>query len=997
MLNFDDMDFGYKSTPSTYILLNKNVPIKQSALECDVGVGEKYFSGVPEDVDAFNQTIAKEGLMNLLKKYPYVQLKVNDDGMLEPTKQCPYDAVYTNAYHVFYHDILKKQQQQQDRIANGMIKPAKIVQAPNLIVQQPKPIQPPQTYGMDPSKFIQQPAIQQQQMQSQSNSIQDRMIEIADGVSVPLSRFVDLESDSKEELYGCGKLKEAFHMEPEPEPVYNVSLRQHDFVMNDVNNEFKYGIDNNKLPHYIGYANKIFPYHPNPEYNKTSVVTDIRDWPYPDTTPITDYPGGIFAKKYDRRVREGHDFYNKRSPVVDNSEGIPKSKKYTYPSGIAKIFNKNNGTPTTIPEDPNNVQIPTSLDMGTLPFFTTPSNSIIGNLNNVTNMAHSQANQAIMNNPSRLDTSRVVDFGNPESVAMIQNPFGYNNGYANPNIKNQDPMHYNPYQAMNNAWANNRTTNGWTGYNWYNSFNQFNDIDFMIPTKEDYKSGFAVKVAIRRNGKIVRKFYDDDDEADNKVSEKKESYLDLLHKPVKVHVRVVIDGKTFIDGKEVIPEEEKKENKSFEEKIVDNMQQVYDNLDQFEVPEETKLDMSDEDEKELDHLADEIAVYDKALAHAIYNAPVINGMTKETYKFWTTYIKNRLKEFKDLEKQFPERDFRLDYRYRKTPKYKITDNGKWIFDLVSPDYFPERKYNKKGKRVYDYDRGHEPTKKEWEIFYTRAFALLKQESNKLKMDWILQYNVDKLNKKGGDKETENKNSSMSPLEDWKLHRSKSENEYLKIKPTDTLWERSMKEHDQMVANQKFVYMAAVGHSMTPEQFNVFWNGPQARTEQVNPEILRKQDLARRTAQNIYMLSQAKPIDQVQLALAAFKEDEKRMREFDHDCMKDCKTLRDYFDNMGYLLRLCQEDNIKQQREKYKMETRNQYSYNKSLIDSGNSERLLSWNNTRPGMTFGTADPRYGFPSNYVDLTKTDNYNACKRRFDQYCNSMQTVPVEPPRR
>ena len=942
-----DLSIGRKNTPKTYII-NNDVPLKEPVMECYIRPGVAYMSGVPKDRNVFNQRIIEAGSLEaLMQKYPYVQLKINNSGYLEPAEPCNYNAVETNGYHVLYHHRKQKQQNQQQT------KPVPV---------QPQVQQMQPTYGFAPINVVQA----QQQPQYQEDSLKDHELDIVEGISFKLSDFVDLSDESKKEIYDPAVWKKAFHMEPEPD-MHNVELRQHEFIAKD-DEIYKYGLDNDKLSDNIVFQDVKLDHHPNPDYNKPTAFNNPYQNPFQTQVP-------------------------------------------TYEGMNPGIFNANR-PPVTIPQDINNMEIPTPYTVSTQPvnpypspnYFQFVNGGTLGFLKELNQKTMQKVQQVNAQNPTRLETSNIVDFANPESVAMMQNPFGYQNGYANPNIKNQDPMHYNPYQNMNNAWWNNN--NGMAGYNWYNTFNQINSNDFMVPTEEDYKrkNPFTARVSIVVNGKVVRKFYDESDEP-KKEEKKKETCVDLLHKKIRTRVVTEIDGKLYYHGKEteswekkntaeVIPDDKRNEvSKSIEEKIVDKMQQVYDHMDQFEVPEESKLNWTDEDEDKLDHLAEEIAVYDKALAHAIYNAPVINGMTRETYEFYIKYIQKRLQEFRELEKNNPNIDYRLDYRYRRTPSMRISDNGKWIFNLIIPDYYPEKKYDSKGNRIYDYDRGSQPSKKEWNIFYAKAFAKIREEVNKLKADWILQFNIDKNNRKKGVYNVEGKEKKVTPLEHWRRTRD-AEMESMKIQPTDTLWQRTVKEHDQMVANQKFVWMTLAGNRMTPDQFNEFWNGPQARTEDVDPYELHRRQVAQLTAQNLRTIQQAKPIDKRRFVEEAFKMEEEKMREWDKGVLQGCKTLMDVFDNLGYVVNLVHDDNVEQQRKAYNLKTTNQYSYKKSLIDWANSSRWNLENNTRPNTTFGPVDPKYGFPTNYVDLTKTDNYNECKKMFMDYCNKGTTDPVQP---
>ena len=112
-------------------------------------------------------------------------------------------------------------------------------------------------------------------------------------------------------------------------------------------------------------------------------------------------------------------------------------------------------------------------------------------------------------------------------------------------------------------------------------------------------------------------------------------------------------------------------------------------------------------------------------------------------------------------------------------------------------------------------------------------------------------------------------------------------------------------------------------------------------------------------------------------------------------MEEVKTLKDYFDNMGYLVSMCAEDDLKKHQAENVAKLQNQYSYKKSLIRFGNEMNPEYGNNMRPNTVFGKADPAYGFPSNYIDLTKTDRYDAAKNQFMNYCqNTRGTIPLRP---
>ena len=85
-------------------------------------------------------------------------------------------------------------------------------------------------------------------------------------------------------------------------------------------------------------------------------------------------------------------------------------------------------------------------------------------------------------------------------------------------------------------------------------------------------------------------------------------------------------------------------SKDMIENTIVKMEQLYDDLDveDFEVPEEHKLEWDDEKDSKLEKLAEQIAEYDKALANVIWNMPLIDQMTDEMSRFWLEYAQERL-------------------------------------------------------------------------------------------------------------------------------------------------------------------------------------------------------------------------------------------------------------------------------------------------------------------------------------------------------------------
>lgn len=1026
--NFQATEMDRMMTPHNKVINNSNATLQEPVLE----FGD-YASGVPDMTPGsiFDKLMNSDSIENLMMRFPYQQLKISDSGRLVPVHPCNYDPVMTNAFHVIYHSRMNKNQQNQIPKMTSEDVIHQIIPESN----QKSSVFTPQ---------YQRPGFVADKLVNTDDFIR---VNNDDSVSINLYDLVDFGDEGKtEELHGYEALEEAFHKEKEIVN-YDHGVEYRNYVQTG-NEGFSFDYAN--LPETIELNTEVpAGYHPNPDYGKQKINPFINanstqpinpyqqqnqmmyasQAPYQyQYNPMTYYPP---QNCYNPGYGYGYNNYNQN---FNNISGIKVVNREEENGGNDQ--NVNNVVPKSYvgssrnePIDPTNPfencggpladQFHDMVDIvrqqvaeieamqnkelevaskNTKAYYQIPMfNQGYSNMNNEQYNARTVYNQSCMNNPSRIEYGHnMVDFSNPESVAGTQY-MGYNNGLnynysvppvMNPNIQN--PYQYGHYQGN---WYGN-------GYN-IGSLPVNNIAIVMKPTELDKDNRWVVKgVSITREPIT---------EEETKV-EPQEDYFERVKKAFTARATIV---------REPLEEEVEEEDDSLTkndkskdmiENTLDKMEKLYDDLDveDFEVPVDHKLEWDDVKESKLEKLAEQIAVYDKALANVIWNIPMIDQMTEEMSRFWLEYAQEKLEYYQKAEKRNPQTDYRVSYRYRKVPKPTIIyDDGKMSFS-PAPFMYPEKKYDKKGCRVYEYDRKRNLTRDEWRLFRLKAMSDIKSAEVQKRAQWILQFNIDKIKKlKSKD---ENGRREYSLLKEYRKKNPKPKEEdetdnnqfgygYNNWYGYNDPFQNWVKERQKMIERQKFVYMKAFDHSMSLEEFNQFWDGPQVNNQiQLDPVQRREQELLQATRTRISQINQIQQYQaqNQQAQVNALKAAEyQRLREFDRGCMEGTKTLKDYFDNMGYLVSMCMEDDLKKHQAENMAKLQNQYSYKKSLIRFGNEMNPEYGNNMRPNTVFGKADPAYGFPPNYVDLTKTDRYDAAKNQFMNYCqNTRGTIPLRP---
>lgn len=1116
--NFVASDMIRAMTPRNRVISNPKIAIQEPVF--DYG---DFTSAVP-DPDLFNQYLANESLESLCARFPYQQLKVDDNGRLAMVNpNCGYNALFTNAFHVLFHlrqDKLNKQQQQynNNQIYNQTPINTTIVQDQQ--VQQPIPISFIPNDAFTPEQKVQiieqiVPGASQQQniftpIYNRPGYVASKLVDLNSVASDNSNEVYTINADQLVEqntepaqMYGCEHLEGVFHMEKTPPPKYDYGIEYRNYVQ--TGNE-GFSFDYNSIPETIEINTNVPVQHPNPDYGKRNpFVGNNMNGNIPNTYPSQNpyqqmnnqmmqqpqqfqpqiqqpqmmvqqpYPQYQYNPYVQQQMQMNPYYYQQmmqqmqQQQMVQMQQQMMMQQPYQYNpyqpqpqmnygfndqnfvSGIIKaVRDEEPSTKKIIPKSYSQPQpyVPPMTSSRYEPIDpTNPFENCGGpeadhfhdmvdlvraqlaeienlekqnNTNNASDSLKSKFqmsnnnvmfnqgynNMALAQNNARTiynqqNNSNMVDFSSPESMNRSQiTPYNTVTSpmmnpmipqVMNPNLRNTFPVQYGRYQG-----------------NWYgNGYNvgclPMNNISLIMrPVELDKENIWTVET------KAVREPISDE-EIESSYNPPKEDYFTRLRKSFE-NIKVIgVRGYDDCEDEKEEKQEKEIENTEFIDKTLDQMEQLQNELDPetFEVPEDHKLVWNEEKKNKVEKLCEQIAIYDIPLAHVIWNIPEIEQMTEEMSEFWIEYGKERLEFFQTSEKRNPNVDYRIPLRHRKTPMpISINDQGQMKFSPI-PYMYPEKKYDENGNRIYDYDRKRKLTKDERELFNLKAIFDLRTAELQKRTTWILQFNIDKNKRlktkdKNGRreysllKEYKRKNPNFSKIMEEDEESFKSNNGlygYGYVDPFQT-WVR---ERQKMVERQKYVYLKAFDHSMTLEEFNTFWEGPQSNFQQIDPTERRRQELLQATRIRIAQINYAEQhheetirnyVNQVRTAEA------KRIRELDEGCMDGVTTAKEYFDKMGYLWSLCMEDDLKKhQEEKYNQYNR-QFNYKRALIQNVNEHPEL--NNFRPGAVFGKADPEYGFPPNYLDLTKTDKYEKCKAEFMDYCKNSIGVnmPLKP---
>ena len=561
----------------------------------------------------------------------------------------------------------------------------------------------------------------------------------------------------------------------------------------------------------------------------------------------------------------------------------------------------------------------------------------------------SQIYEHIRKDNPRMLQQNLVDFSNPESVTGILNPYGTYG--VNPNAS----PGYNPYSYLPSAY----TSGTWYGSNPYGiSIWGLNDTArFMIASKEDIEAGRLTTSKVVQVSREPPKV--------EQVPESNESYTDEFFKGLeKLRIKII-----------EVSEQEKKEEPPKYITIKNTRPHLehtgYDN-DELDVNKqemrlipETPLNWTDSDDQELSNLADQIAVYDKAMAHTLWNIPILEGITREDWYYFRRCAIDILQDYRDKERMNPNIDYRAPYRYRPLPAVYKNENGDIMPDMSVPVPPSSKSVNINGEAVYMYDRCRDLlTQEEWDVFVDRAYAELLDRAKKLKSEDLINLNRGILEP---EKEEKPKNN-LPPY---------NPNDPISVK----LWQMKYFE------NHKEFYRNVFRSTMTDEQFDNWWYGTNTSKKSVSQADANRNWANQMTELSIQELNKVVPIDPVKMAQQANNIAAAAINNFTKGTMRHDMTAKEAWDNIGYLVSRVHELNLEEQKKAQSQayyQNMSHDTFKKSLYQYMNSPGI----NPNPNYTsqYGTIDPRFGLPSNYVDLTKSPEMDERRARFLNYCNT-----------
>ena len=564
------------------------------------------------------------------------------------------------------------------------------------------------------------------------------------------------------------------------------------------------------------------------------------------------------------------------------------------------------------------------------------------------NMSNAQSNAVYQTPRDILERpSNIVDFSNPYSVYCSQG--GPN---VNPNLI-RDPYNYNPnswYGSNNGMGAYNIYNNPYAGYNGYGSY--YNPWGYSSrpkpPSDFDIQHNLGVRAkALPANSPLFKQLEEE--------IEKREEENRL---PDKFTVKVV-------KASELVEQEDKKEEKKEEKK-------------QVVLPKQHELIWDDKKEKEIDELSEKIAVYNQAMAYVCYNLPMINGITQEVYEFYKEAIEERLATYIKDEQENPTLDYRLPYRYREMPALIIREDGSVEHNFYKPEFIPEKIYDEAGNRIYKYDRKRELTDLEFKVFKHRALMELAREVQVKYIHWVDEYN------KGNVMDLEKYKNTivLDNKVDW--------NNPIAVRCYQ------LKKREYEANNLRYFFRLAFGKTVSDDQFDNWWNHNTEEKEdnRINNLVYnRKLEIYR---QDYYNIINTKPIEidyerQRQLFNQNFSN---QLSKWSGGLIDNIHSVEDWLKAMNYMESSFMQEDIDEANRNMVNSMANQYDYRKSLIRFANNGNL--GDNTMPGVKFGPADPKLGFPSDYIDITNTDGYQKKKAQFINACSNLmgQNVRLKP---
>lgn len=630
---------------------------------------------------------------------------------------------------------------------------------------------------------------------------------------------------------------------------------------------------------------------------------------------------------------------------------------------------------------------------------------------------------------------------------------------ANPNALNSSASWYtsNPFPTQQGLGMN-PNVGGWNAnpsyYNFYMN-DPFNREAYMRFTEEEIRSGqgFVVKVVSKTQEEIDKEkqqeWLDEQEALRNHPT-----WEEKLNPDFKVVIKTVDREppehlkKQQQQESHVVEEEVKEEGPS--RVIIECLNSEIDILkgwlyeikpkdingldkEKIIVPKLRRLFFNKRDEEALRNLCKRLQVYNPPLARVVWAKRHLKY--RDDYQLFITAAEDILNEY-EIAEMFDKEDegyydYRVPMRNRKLPEYTIDENGKKIFDENYYEYHPFRKYTD-DTFEYEYDRGRELTKEEFNLFceyeetclvYSFHQLRLKNfyEVNRRLQNLPLSYSVDrkeltireeKLRKLLEERISIRENAEAKKKEEIEQQCKNKrvsdprtleeiENEYYnRFDPVEAHY------HEMRVLRKKqeqqYELYRDIFSSKSQKEFDAWWYGKNSsryQQENLPPEELqrrqREEYVDRMTEANIALLSKAQVIDPVQITNNFRYWQQAELQKLFGNTMNEATSLKDVFEKViPHALYEISCENIEKQRREATNNSYNHMAYKRALIELANNKVLAG--NDDPNFKPGPVDPRFGYPANWVDPTNSREYEERKARFMEYCkNSMGVnMPLRP---
>lgn len=669
----------------------------------------------------------------------------------------------------------------------------------------------------------------------------------------------------------------------------------------------------------------------------------------------------------------------------------------------------------------------------------------------------------------------------PQWNGYSQQPFPQmvgNNFALNPNL--QQAQYQNPLDgvvpadpnAFNNSSASWYTSNpfptqqglgmnpnvgGWnTNPSYYNLYmnDPFNREAYMRFTEEEIRSGqgFVVKVVSKTQEEIDKEKqqeYLDEQEAirnhptwEEKLNPDFKVVIKTVDRELPEHLK-----KQQQQESQVVEEEEVKEEGP-SRVIIECLNSEIDILkgwlyeikpkdlngldkEKIIVPRLRRLFFNKRDEEALRNLCKRLQVYNPPLARVVWAKRHLKY--RDDYQLFITAAEDILNEY-EIAEMFDKEDegyydYRVPMRNRELPKYTIDEDGNKDFEDYI-EYHPFRKYTD-DTFEYEYDRGRELTKEEFNLFceyeetclvYSFHQLRLKNfyEVNRRLQGLPLSYSVDR--KELATREEKIRNLLKESISIRENAKSKKKEEEQQCKNKRVSDPRTLEEieneyynrfdpvevhyHEMRVLRKKqeqqYELYRDIFSSKSQKEFDAWWygkNSSQYQQENLPPEELQRRQreayVDRMTEANIALLSKAQVIDPVQITNNFRYWQQAELQKLFGNTMNEATSLKDVFEKViPHALYEISCENIEKQRRETANNSYNHMAYKRALIELANNKVLAG--NDDPNFKPGPVDPRFGYPTNWVDPTNSREYEERKARFMEYCkNSMGVnMPLRP---